>query len=55
LIRGTKKALKNNERAQLSIAVKAKYEKGKRRVYLNTGKIDKLVGRPPKAIGISGT
>jgi hypothetical protein len=55
LIRGTKKALKNNERAQLSIAVKAKYEKGKRRVYLNTGKIDKLVGRPPKAIGSSGT
>jgi hypothetical protein len=55
LIRGAKKALKNNERERLSIAVKAEYEKGKRRVYLNTGKIDKFVGRPPKPIGISMT
>ena len=55
LIRGVKKALTNNERERLSIAVKAEYEKGKRCVYLNTGKIDKLVGRPPKPIGISMT
>jgi hypothetical protein len=55
LIRGAKKALKNNERERLSIAVKAEYEKGRRRVYLNTGKIDKFVGRPPKPIGISMT
>jgi ribosomal protein S26 len=55
LIRGATKALRNNERAQLSIAVKAEYEKKKRRVYLNTGKIDKLVGRPPKPIRISMT
>jgi hypothetical protein len=55
LIRGAKKALTNNERERLSIAVKAEYEKGKRRVYLNTGKIDKFVGRPLKNIGISMT
>jgi hypothetical protein len=55
LIRGTKKALTNNERAQLSIATKAEYEKRKMRVHLNTGKIDKLVGRPLKPIGISMT
>jgi hypothetical protein len=55
LIRGARKALRNNERAQLSIVVKAEYEKKKRRVYLNTGKIDKFVGRPPKPIGISMT
>ena len=55
LIRGAKKALTNNERARLSTAIKAKYENGKRRVYLNTGKIDNLVGRPPKPIGISMT
>lgn len=55
LIRGAKKAFKNNERERLSIAVKAEYEKRKRRVYLNTGKIDKLIGRPPKPIGISMT
>jgi hypothetical protein len=53
LIRGTKKALANNERERLSIAVKAEYEKGKRRVCLNTGKIDKLVGRPPQPIRIN--
>ena len=55
LIRGAKKALTNNERARLSTAIKAKYENGKRRVYLNTGKIDNLVGRPPKPIGTSMT
>jgi hypothetical protein len=55
LIRGAKKALRTNERERLSIAVKAEYEKGKRRVHLNTGKIDKLVGRPPKPNGISMT
>ena len=53
LIRGAKKALTNNERERLSIAVKAEYEKGKRRVCLNTGKIDKLVGRPPQPIRIN--
>lgn len=55
LIRGAKKALTNNEREQLSIAVKAEYEKKKRRVNLNTEKINKLVGRPPKPIRISMT
>lgn len=55
LIRGAKRALKNNERERLSIAVKAEYNKRKRRVYLNIGKIDKLVGRPSKPTGISMT
>jgi len=55
LIRGAKKALRNNDRARLSIAVKAEYEKRKRRIYLNAGKIDKLVGRPLKPIRISMT
>lgn len=52
LIRGAKKALINKEREQLSAAIKAEYEKRERRVYLNTEKIDKLVGRPVKPIGI---
>lgn len=53
LIRGAKRALKNNERERLSIAVKVEYKRGKRRVFLNTGKIDKLVGRPPQPIRIN--
>jgi hypothetical protein len=53
LIRGTKKALASAEREQLSRAVKAEYEKGKRRVFLNPEKIDKLAGRPLKPTRIN--
>jgi hypothetical protein len=48
LIRGVKKALKDDERERLSKAVKSEYEKSKRRVSLSTAKIDKLVGRPQR-------
>jgi hypothetical protein len=53
LIRGIKKALTNDEREKLSRAVRATYKKGGRRVLLNSGKIDKLVGRPPKTVRIN--
>jgi len=46
LIRGAKRALTDKERMQLSTAVKREYDKRERRVFLNTEKIDKLVGRP---------
>jgi hypothetical protein len=53
LIRGTKKALTNAEREQLSKAVKAAYEKSGRAALLSSEKIDKLVGRPPKPTRIN--